>query len=127
MEKKNNKTNLKDAIVDLAKGLETVFRKYSKSTRTKAWQRITSKKGEEEVRKILVDPSRQVNTFQKLANESAEEPEGFLKFSEWLDLREAKDACYHKVKQRYRVWPSAYASGALVKCRKVGAKNWGKS
>ena len=36
-----------------------------------------------------------------------------------------KDACYHKVKSRYSVWPSAYASGALVKCRKVGAKNWG--
>ena len=38
-----------------------------------------------------------------------------------------KDACYHKVKSRYKVWPSAYASGALVQCRKVGAKNWGKS
>ena len=38
-----------------------------------------------------------------------------------------KDACYHKVKSRYKVWPSAYASGALVKCRKVGAKNWGKT
>ena len=36
-----------------------------------------------------------------------------------------KDACYHKVKARYAVWPSAYASGALVKCRKVGASNWG--
>ena len=36
-----------------------------------------------------------------------------------------KDACYYKVKRRYDVWPSAYASGALVKCRKVGAKNWG--
>jgi len=36
-----------------------------------------------------------------------------------------KDACYSKVKSRYKVWPSAYASGALVKCRKVGAKNWG--
>jgi hypothetical protein len=36
-----------------------------------------------------------------------------------------KDACYHKVKSRYKVWPSAYASGALVQCRKVGAKNWG--
>ena len=36
-----------------------------------------------------------------------------------------KDACYHKVKSRYKVWPSAYASGALVKCRKVGASNWG--
>ena len=39
--------------------------------------------------------------------------------------KKKKDACYHKVKSRYAVWPSAYASGALVKCRKVGAKNWG--
>ena len=36
-----------------------------------------------------------------------------------------KDACYYKVKARYSVWPSAYASGALSKCRKVGAANWG--
>lgn len=42
-------------------------------------------------------------------------------------LAEKQDACYHKVKSRYKVWPSAYASGALVKCRKVGAKNWGNS
>ena len=41
------------------------------------------------------------------------------------EIYEKKDACYHKVKARYDVWPSAYASGALVKCRKVGAKNWG--
>ena len=40
-------------------------------------------------------------------------------------IYEKKDACYTKVKSRYDVWPSAYASGALVKCRKVGAKNWG--
>lgn len=40
-------------------------------------------------------------------------------------LAEKQDACYHKVKSRYKVWPSAYASGALVRCRKVGAKNWG--
>ena len=37
-----------------------------------------------------------------------------------------RDACYHKVKSRYKVWPSAYASGALAKCRKVGVKNWGR-
>ena len=42
-------------------------------------------------------------------------------------LAEKKDACYHKVKARYKVWPSAYASGALVQCRKKGAANWGKS
>ena len=40
-------------------------------------------------------------------------------------LAEKKDACYHKVKARYKVWPSASASGALVQCRKKGAKNWG--
>lgn len=40
-------------------------------------------------------------------------------------INEKKDACYHKVKSRYKVWPSAYASGALVRCRKAGAKNWG--
>ena len=45
--------------------------------------------------------------------------------SEDMELYEKKDACYHKVKARYDVWPSAYASGALVKCRKVGAANWG--
>ena len=40
-------------------------------------------------------------------------------------MNEKKDACYYKVKSRYKVWPSAYASGALVKCRKSGASNWG--
>lgn len=49
-----------------------------------------------------------------------------MKFSKWLELKEEKDACYHKVKSAYSVWPSAYASGSLVKCRNVGAKNWGK-
>jgi hypothetical protein len=42
------------------------------------------------------------------------------------EIQEAKkDACYHKVRSRYKVWPSAYASGALVQCRKKGADNWG--
>jgi hypothetical protein len=55
--------------------------------------------------------------------------------TEEMDLQEVKDkpgkgsgkkdACYNKVKSRYSVWPSAYASGALVKCRKAGAANWG--
>jgi hypothetical protein len=40
-------------------------------------------------------------------------------------INEKKDSCYYKVKSRYKVWPSAYASGALVQCRKKGAKNWG--
>ena len=37
-----------------------------------------------------------------------------------------KDACYNKVKASAKVWPSAYASGRLVQCRKKGAANYGK-
>ena len=33
-----------------------------------------------------------------------------------------KDACYHKVKKQYKVFPSAYASGAIAKCRKNKGK-----
>jgi hypothetical protein len=54
-----------------------------------------------------------------------------VEIEEFDSLEEAKkkkpkrDACYYKVKSRYSVWPSAYGSGSLVQCRKVGAKNWG--
>ena len=33
-----------------------------------------------------------------------------------------KDACYYSVKARYDVFPSAYASGAIAKCRKNKGK-----
>jgi hypothetical protein len=33
-----------------------------------------------------------------------------------------KDACYKKVKATYKVFPSAYASGAIAKCRKNKGK-----
>ena len=48
-----------------------------------------------------------------------------ITLEEFEKLAEKKDACYHKVRSRYKVWPSAYASGALVQCRKKGAANWG--
>jgi len=49
-----------------------------------------------------------------------------MRFSEWVELREAKDACYHKVMRRYGGKHSAYASGAMVTCRKKGVENWGE-
>ena len=42
-----------------------------------------------------------------------------------LKKKGKKDACYYKVKRAVDVWPSAYASGQLVQCRKAGAANWG--
>ena len=45
---------------------------------------------------------------------------------EYSELGEGKkDACYYKVKASAKVWPSAYASGRLVQCRKKGAANYG--
>lgn len=85
MENKN-KTNLRNAIVDLAKSLENVFKKYSRQTRSKAWKKITSKEGEKEVQKILNDPDRPINTFQKLATESFKVwMESNDKLKVWLD------------------------------------------
>lgn len=76
----DNKTNLRNAIVDLAKSLESVFKKYSRQTRIKAWSRMTSKAGEKEIKKILNDPDRPINTFQKLATESSS-----VRLKIWLD------------------------------------------
>jgi len=84
-------------------------------------------------RKKAADPGQQAKTgAAKPTYVPTDKPK---KMKEELDLQEVKDrpgkgsgtkdACYHKVKSRYSVWPSAYASGALVKCRKAGAKNWG--
>jgi hypothetical protein len=44
---------------------------------------------------------------------------------EYGSIMEKKDACYYKVKASAKVWPSAYASGRLVQCRKKGAANYG--
>ena len=68
-----------------------------------------------------------VNELEQIVRETLETVIDEKKKKKKKKKAKKKDACYHKVKSRYDVWPSAYASGALVKCRKVGAKNWGKS
>ena len=35
-----------------------------------------------------------------------------------VSIAKKKDACYHKAKAKYDVFPSAYASGYIAKCRK---------
>lgn len=37
------------------------------------------------------------------------------------------DCCAKKVKRTAKVWPSAYASGRVVQCRKKGCANYGNS
>jgi len=39
-----------------------------------------------------------------------------------MKSKSKKDACYFKIKKAYKVFPSAYASGAIAKCRKAKSK-----
>ena len=66
-----------------------------------------------------------IQIFLEMKEEMLDEKRRKKRKSKKKKKAKKRDACYHKVKARYKVWPSAYASGALVKCRKVGAKNWG--
>ena len=86
-------------------------------------------------RKVAADPGQPQKTGAAKPTMVSTDPKKKMKenvsFAEAKDKKGkgsgTKDACYHKVKSRYSVWPSAYASGALVKCRKEGAANWGNS
>ena len=127
---------------------ETKTPKCYSSARLAALKR-KGKKGENLIksadrRKRQQDPGQQsksgaakptnVKTFAKgKKNKHYVKPEPGLK--ETMEMQEGKDikgkgsgkkdACYHKVKASAKVWPSAYASGRLVQCRKAGASNWG--
>ena len=86
------------------------------------------------VKKVVAPPKQatsysaeqKLREFQDWADEmTATVLESVVTEAQFDEAAGEKDACYHKVKSRYKVWPSAYASGALVQCRKKGAKNWG--
>jgi len=45
------------------------------------------------------------------------------KFDELVgSILEKKDSCYYKAKSKYKVFPSAYASGYISRCRKRKGK-----
>ena len=82
------------------------------------------KHGGDELKQQAVQTAGEVatNAAKKIGQKTRE------KANKALDVSEAageKDACYKKVKATAKVWPSAYASGRLVQCRKKGAANWG--
>lgn len=84
-----------------------------------------SKKRREDPNPERTGKAKNVATKKKTNEEKCPECGGAM-YPESM-INEKQDACYRKVKSRYKVWPSAYASGALVQCRKKGASNWGNS
>jgi hypothetical protein len=107
-----------DKASKMHKGQANKLRKHAKDMNEACW------KGYEKKGMKTMFGKRYPNCVKKTKKEEVE-----LKSVEDIIKEKAgeKDACYHKVKSRYKVWPSAYASGALVKCRKKGAANWGNS
>jgi len=92
--------------------------------RGKSWGKKGSKKKRNESMQMTTEEIR-IMIVEELQN-VLDEKKGKRRVRKKKAKKKAKrDACYHKVKARYDVWPSAYASGALTKCRKVGAANWG--
>lgn len=71
-EKKPNQSdsNRIDAVMDLAKAIQTVFKKYTLQTRKSAWKKLHTKKADELFEKLLVNPSRSLNTFRNIATDS---------------------------------------------------------
>jgi hypothetical protein len=107
-----------DKASKMHKGQANKLRKHAEDMNEACW------KGYEKKGMKTMFGKRYPNCVKKTKKEEVE-----LKSVEDVIKEKAgeKDACYHKVKSRYKVWPSAYASGALVKCRKKGASNWGNS
>ena len=72
--------------------------------------RVAAKKGEK-VRILRVGR-------RSLAAMARAKKSGARRGSAGRKKKPKRDKCYYKIKARYKVWPSAYASGALVRCRK---------
>ena len=87
----------------------------------RVWKVFGDRQQAENIARSLVRKGKKATVHITGASISEEQAPMFTPESK---IDEKKDACYSKVKSRYKVWPSAYASGALVKCRKVGASNW---
>jgi hypothetical protein len=71
-----SKTDLKNAIYDMAAALRDVFKQYPRSIRRRAWKRLTGPKGHHEMEKVLNQTSRPLARFK------------MLQFSEWFSLQE---------------------------------------
>lgn len=56
LENKSLDSSKVKGLQDLAEALRSVFKKYAKNTRKEIWQKLTTKKGMEQVNRIINDP-----------------------------------------------------------------------
>ena len=61
------------ARVDMASALRDIFKKYTRGARESAWNSMCSKDGQQEMAKLLNNPSRPISGFRTIS------------FREWLE------------------------------------------
>lgn len=59
-------TDRKKALMELVKAVKDVLVPYSMTTRLKVWEKLSGKKGSEEMQALLKSPSRNMNKFRTL-------------------------------------------------------------
>ena len=127
-EETNEETEVEEGYKAIDKKKETaMYRRAGNLARTSLSSK--GKKKEEAQKKSAkivsaISSQKEKERFERIGKDPKHNP-NYNEEVEQVDEEGKKDACYKKVKARYDVWPSAYASGALVKCRKKGADNWG--
>jgi len=65
------------ALKDMTKDLASIFKRYDRRARHKAWDSLTSSEGKRFVGKLLNSPTRPIVGVERL-----------LRFKEWFDLQE---------------------------------------
>ena len=68
----------------------------------------------------LIEVVKQLRGAVKAHGKQADIVEEHIEKMEEGSPAKKKDKCYHKAKAKYDVFPSAYASGYIAKCRKRG-------
>ena len=74
-----SRSNIRQAIVDMAGALRGVFKDYVRQTRQKAWNKLITGDGKKTSEKLLNNPGRPLSTFRT------------LQFSEWLALQDEEN------------------------------------
>ena len=134
--KEDSNPNRKGKAINV-KTEETIDQGFRRLFKEKCWDGYTQKGMKRKGKKIVPNCVKEEEKKAKKDYDKdgkLESPEQEYKGSKNKAIKKAmaegkgeKDACYKKVKASAKVWPSAYASGRLVQCRKKGAANYGNS
>lgn len=68
-------TDSRKTTEDIIQSIRSIFQRSSRGAREKAWERLFSTKGKEEIKTLVVNPNRGMNQFR-----------GLITFKEWLNV-----------------------------------------